>query len=97
MDVKARNQLAIAMLVFAKVFGIAGLILGVTSYRFVGGAMLVFDALLLGCAAFLGLRNMKDEKVEEKGQKQLLEQMVREGTLDQYLRDIRVSSEPSTL
>lgn len=78
-----------AMLVFAKVFGIAGLILGATSYRFLGGALLVIDGLLLGTAAYLGIRNMREEKVDEKDQKKLLAQMMREGTLDQYLREVR--------
>lgn len=95
MDSKARNQLAIATLVFAKVFGIAGLIVGATSYRFLGGALLVFDALLLAFAAYLGIRNMSAEKVDEKDHKSVLEQMMREGTLDQYLRDIRAEAAPS--
>lgn len=94
MDVKARNQLAIAMLVFAKVFGIAGLILGATSYRFLGGALLVIDGVLLAFAAYLGIRNMNAEKVDEKDHKSVLEQMMREGTLDQYLRDIRAEAAP---
>jgi hypothetical protein len=80
-----------AMLVFAKLFGIAGLILGATSYRAVGGALLVFDGFLLGFAAYLGIRSMKTVEVEEKDHKEILAQMMREGTLDQYLRDIRVS------
>jgi hypothetical protein len=74
------------------VFGIAGLIVGATSYRAVGGALLVFDAVLLVIAAYLGLRNMRDEKLEEKDQKSVLERMMREGTLDQYLRDLRAAS-----
>jgi len=90
-DVKARNQLAMGALVSAKVFGIAGLILGATSYRLLGGALLVFDGVLLVVAAYLGIRNMNTEKVDEKNHKTVLEQMVREGTLDQYLRDLRAA------
>jgi hypothetical protein len=82
------------MLVFAKVFGIAGLILGATRYRVLGGALLVFDAFLLACAAYLGIRNMREEKVDEKDHKKVLEQLMREGTLDQYLRDLRAASPP---
>jgi len=88
-DVKASNRLAIAMLISARVFGSAGLILGATSYRFLGGTLLVLDGLLLAVAAFLGIRNMRENKVEETGDKQLLAKMMREGTLDQYLRDLR--------
>lgn len=95
MDVKARNQLAIAMLVFAKLFGIAGLILGATRYRFLGGALLVFDAFLLAFAAYLGIRNMREEKVDEKDHKKVLERLIRECTLDQYLRDLRAASPPT--
>jgi uncharacterized membrane protein YebE (DUF533 family) len=94
-DTKARNQLAMATLVFAKVFGIAGLILGATSHRVVGGALLVFDGFLLAFAAYLGVRNMKEEKVEETDQKQVLQRMMREGTLDQYLRDLRAEEPPA--
>jgi hypothetical protein len=86
---KARIQLAIAMLVAAKIFGIAGLILGATQYRLVGGALLAFDGLLLGAAFVLGLRIVKTHVVEEKDDKRLLQKMMEEGTLDQYLRDLR--------
>jgi hypothetical protein len=88
-DNKARIQLAIAMLVAAKVFGIAGLILGATQYRLVGGALLAFDGLLLAAAFVLGLRIVKTHVVEEKDDKRLLQKMIEEGTLDQYLRDLR--------
>jgi hypothetical protein len=79
------------MLVAAKVFGVAGLVLGATSHRLLGGALLVFDGLLLVVAAGLVIRTMGADKVEEKEQKQVLEQMMREGTLDQYLRDLRAT------
>jgi uncharacterized membrane protein YebE (DUF533 family) len=94
-DAKARNQLAMAMLVSAKVFGIAGLILGATGHRVLGGTLLVFDAFVLAFAAYLGIRNMREEKVEETDQKRVLQQMMREGTLDQYLRDLRAEEPPA--
>jgi hypothetical protein len=94
-DAKSRNQVAMPMLVFAKVFGIAGLILGATSYRFLGGTMLVFDGVLLAFAVYLGIRNVKEEKVDEEDHKKVLERMMREGTLDQYLRDLRAAAGPN--
>jgi hypothetical protein len=81
------------MLLFAKIFGIVGLVLGLTSYRPLGAVLLVLDGVLLGAAVALALRTMRSEVVEEKTQKQLLAQMVREGTLEQYLRDIQVSAQ----
>lgn len=86
---KSRNQLAFAMLILGKLFGIAGLILGATSHRIAAGTLLVVDGLMLSAAAVISIRNMKAKAVEEKSHKAILEQMMREGTLRQYLRDIR--------
>ncbi len=89
------------MLVFAKIFGVVGLVLGMTSYRPLGGVLLVLDGVLLVAAITVALRLMRKERVEEKTQKQILADMVREGTLDQYLRDIhreragRAADEPA--
>ncbi|AKU94791.1 hypothetical protein AKJ09_01455 [Labilithrix luteola] len=86
---KVRNQLAFAMLIVGKLFGIGGLILGATSHRIAAGTLLVVDGLMLTVAAVLTMTNMKKTAVEEKSQKAVLEQMMREGTLKQYIRDIR--------
>lgn len=77
------------MLLAAKVFGIVGLIVGVTQYRVLGGVLLGLDGALLAFAVGLALKNMKSSAAEERDQKQVLEQMIREGTLDQFLRDLR--------
>ena len=37
-DLDVRNRLAFATLVLAKIVGVAGLVIGVTSHRLVGGA-----------------------------------------------------------
>ena len=87
-----RNSLAIALLVSAKVFGIVGLVLGSTQYRPVGGALLAFDAVLLVAAVVTVLRDGNAAVKVEKDQKAVLRQMVAEGTLAQYLVDIRTDS-----
>jgi hypothetical protein len=81
------------MLVSAKIFGLVGLVLGFTSYRPLGGVLLALDGMLLGVAVALATRAMRSAKIEEKTHKQILAQMVREGTLHQYLRDIQAFPE----
>jgi hypothetical protein len=92
-DTKARNQIAIASLIFAKVLGIAGLIVGAMGHRILGGSLLACDGVLLIVAVVIGLRSVKAAKSDESDQKQLLAQMMREGTLDQYLRDLRTEKQ----
>jgi hypothetical protein len=88
---RSSNSVAFVMLLSAKIFGITGFALGFTGYRPLGGALLVFDGLLLAAAVTLALRTMRSEAREEKTHKEILKQMVREGTLQQYLRDIQTS------
>lgn len=88
-DRKSRERFALVLLVSAKAFGIVGLVLGVTPYRPLGGALLAMDGILLITAVAMAVRNMSETKVEEKDRKALLRQMVAEGTLKQYLADIR--------
>ncbi len=90
-DIKARNGIALAMLLFGKMAGIAGLVVGVTDYRVVGAMLLALDGALLSGAVVMALQNMRAQRAEELDQKQVLEKMVREGTLDQFLRDLRES------
>jgi hypothetical protein len=87
--VQSSSAVAIPVLISAKVFGVVGLVLGFTSYRPVGGVLLALDGVLLGVTVALSVRAMRSAAIEEKTHKQILEQMVREGTLRQYLRDIR--------
>lgn len=76
------------MLVLAKVVGVAGLVLGAT-HRILGGTLLGLDGVLLVAALVVCMRNMSAQTREEKTQKDLLAQMLREGTLDQFLREVR--------
>ena len=90
-EVKSRNGIALAMLLFGKVAGITGLIVGITQYRVLGGVLLGLDGALLVGAVVLALQNMRAVAREETDQKQVLEKMIQEGTLDQYLRDLKAS------
>ena len=88
-DLDVRNRLAFATLVLAKIVGVAGLVIGVTSHRLVGGVLLGLDAVLLVTALGMCVRAMRGQQEKEAGQKEVLSQMVREGTLEQFLRDLR--------
>ncbi|MDB4941164.1 MAG: hypothetical protein JWP97_698 [Labilithrix sp.] len=90
-DTKAKNRLAIVLLVTAKVVGLAGIILGVTRYRVLGGILLGLDAVVILAAIVLAIRNMKRASIVESDDKATLRRMVEEGTLDQYLSDIRAA------
>lgn len=89
MDLEVRNRLAFATLVVAKIVGVAGLVIGVTTHRVVGGVLLGLDGVLLVTALGMCIKAMRGQEKKELGQKEVLEQMVREGTLDQFLRDLR--------
>lgn len=95
MDGKTHSHVAFAMLVAAKIFGIAGLILGVTRYRFLGGMLLGLDGVMIVVAIVLGLRAMRSVAVEEETHKKLLARMIQEGTLHQYLRDLGAPAFPT--
>lgn len=80
------------MLIAAKIFGIVGLVLGATSFRPLGAALLAMDGALLAATVAVVVRRMRHVAQEEETHKQILAQMVREGTLRQYLRDIEASA-----
>jgi uncharacterized membrane protein required for colicin V production len=82
-----RNHIALAVLIVGKVFGIAGLVVGSTS-RLLGGALLGLDGVLIVAAVVLCLHTMKARSRQDDGHKDVLRQMMREGTLKQYLRDL---------
>jgi hypothetical protein len=79
------------MLVAAKIFGLVGLVLGLTSYRPLGAVLLALDGVLIAATVFVTVRTMREEVEQEQTQKQVLAQMVREGTLRQYLREVEAS------
>lgn len=86
-SLRSRNYLALGMLVLGKVLGIAGLAVGSTS-RVLGGSLLVLDGIFIVAAVVVCLRTMKKRSEEDAGQKAVLRQMMKEGTLKQYLRDL---------
>jgi len=85
--IRSRNYLALGMLVLGKVLGIAGLAVG-SSSRILGGSLLTLDGLFIVAAVVVCLRTMKKRAEEDAGQKAVLRQMMKEGTLKQYLRDL---------
>ena len=85
---RTRNSLALGSLIVGKILGVIGLIVGVAGYRTLGATFLVLDGVLLVTAVVLCLRNMRGRAKEEASHKQMLAQMIREGTLNQYLRDL---------
>ncbi|MBX3197417.1 MAG: hypothetical protein KF894_04610 [Labilithrix sp.] len=84
---RSRNQVALGLLIVGKLFGIAGLALGSTS-RVLGGALLGIDGLLIVVAVVMCVLTMKAREREDADEKQVLRQMLKEGTLKQYLRDL---------
>lgn len=97
-ETNSRNFIALALLVLAKALGIGGLIVG-AHHRVLGGTLLVLDGVFLVAAVAICLGVSRARSKAEIGQKEILAQMVREGTLKQYLRDLeqRPSARPITL
>lgn len=86
---RARNRTALALLVLGKIFGVAGLVFGMTEHRTIGGLLLGMDGLFLTVAVVLSVQTMKLRTREDGSHKQVLAQMLREGTLSQHLRDLK--------
>ena len=91
---RSRNHFALALLVVGKLFGIGGLVVG-SSHRLAGGTLLGIDALFIVVAIVFCLRTMKAREAEDAGHKDLLRQMMKEGTLKQYLRDLEAEKASS--
>lgn len=87
-SLRNKNHLAIALLVFGKLLGIAGLVAG-AAHRVAGGTLLLLDGLFLLAAVVLCVGAMNGREKEDRENKKVLAQMVREGTLQQYLRDLK--------
>jgi hypothetical protein len=88
-SVRLRHQLAFGFLILGKALGIGGLVLAFAGHPFGGGVMLALDGAFIVTAIVIALRVMSERAKEEAGHKQVLAQMVREGTLKQYLRDLQ--------
>jgi hypothetical protein len=84
---RSRNYVALGLLIVGKLLGIGGLVVG-SSFRVLGGTLLGLDGLFILSAVVLCLRTMKARAREDMGQKAVLRQMMKEGTLKQYLRDL---------
>lgn len=87
--VRFRNHLALGLLIVGKAIGIGGLVVSSAGSRLIGGLMLGLYGILIVAAVVMCIVMMRDRKREEVGHKAVLAQMVREGTLKQYLRDLQ--------
>jgi len=91
------NSLALILLVTGKILGIVGLVLGASpTYRTIGGVFLVFDALFIVASIVLCIRTMGARARQDADQKAVLAQMVREGTLKQFLQEIEAEEKTTT-
>jgi hypothetical protein len=88
-----RNLVALALLVLAKVLGIAGLIVG-ASHRAAGTILLALDGVLIVAAVAICLATFRARAKAEVAEKQILAKMMQDGTLDQYLAELRADREP---
>jgi|GEM_PF-3281094 len=84
---RSRNYLALGLLVVGKLLGIGGLVVG-SSSRVLGGTLLTLDGILIVAAVVVCVATMRARAKEDDGQKEVLRQMMKEGTLKQYLRDL---------
>lgn len=88
-----RNVAAFVALIVAKISGLVGLALGYTSHRTEAALLLTLDGVLLVTAVVLCIQGMRARVREDEGHKQALAQMIREGTLNQYLRELKDAGE----
>lgn len=86
-NLRLRNYTALGLLIVGKLFGIAGLVVGGTS-RVLGGGLLALDGILITAAVIVAIRTMRARAQEDEGHKAILRQMMKEGTLEQHLRDL---------
>ncbi len=84
---RSRNYLALGLLIVGKLLGIGGLVVG-SSSRILGGTLLALDGILIVGAVVVCLGTMRARTKQDAGQKELLRQMMKEGTLKQHLRDL---------
>jgi len=84
---RSRNYLALGLLIIGKLLGIGGLVVG-SSSRVLGGTLLALDGTFIVAAVVICLGTMKARAKQDAGQKDVLRQMMKEGTLKQYLRDL---------
>lgn len=88
MPQQSRNHIALGLLILAKAVGVGGLVVGAV-HRVGGAVLLGADGVLLIVAVAMCIGTMREQAKADLGQKEVLAQMLREGTLKQYLRDLQ--------
>ena len=90
-SLRFRNYAAIGLLVLGKLLGIVGLAIG-AGYRILGGTLLVLSGVFIAGAVAMCIGVMRARVIEENAQKKALRQMMKEGTLKQFMRDIQAEN-----
>jgi hypothetical protein len=89
-SVQVKNGIALACVGAAKVCGIGGVAAGFAHQRALAVTLMSGAGVLLALAVTICILVMKDQAQEETTDKAILERMMREGTLKQYLADLQV-------
>lgn len=84
-----RNYTALALLILGKIIGILGLVAGWMGHRAIGGGMLGLYGLCVVATIVLCLTTMRRRNRHDDAHKQALAEMLREGTLDAHLREVK--------
>ena len=91
---RSGNMIALATLITAKVIGIIALVVG-SAHRTLGAVLLGLAGVLILSAAVLCILIMRGRSRVDDGKKAMLAEMKRDGTLDQYLRELEAESSGS--
>jgi len=86
------NTVAWAALGTAKISGMAGLVLGYTPYRVLGGLLLTFAFVMVGMCVTVCLKIMKGQNVQDDSDKAVLKRMMKEGTLNRAILEVSKES-----
>ena len=90
--IQLRNKVSLAALVLTKVCGFIGVALGFAGHVNMGFGFLVLACALLITIIVLCFKNFKEVRKEESLEKSMLRKMIQEGTLNQYIRDIKYNN-----
>ncbi len=91
---RSGNTIALITLITAKVVGIIALVIG-SEHRTLAAVLLGLAGVLVAAAAVLCILIMRGRSKVDDGKKAMLAEMKRDGTLDQYLRELEAEAATS--
>ena len=91
---RSGNTIALLTLIAGKVIGIIALVVG-SANRTLGAVLLGLAGVLVVGAAVLCVLIMRGRSKVDDGKKAMLAEMKRDGTLDQYLRELEAEATTS--